>query len=76
MCWRRLKTMALPQEDKRILLASVVELQECINDTYVQFGANDLFMELVSLIEERLVKLNDENFDSRHGDSGTSKTDW
>lgn len=74
MCWRRLKIMALPPEDKRILLASVLELQECINEVYVRDGANGLFMDLVSLIDERIVKL-DENFDTRHGDSGTSKTD-
>lgn len=74
MCWQRLKTMALPPEDKRILLASVLELQECINEVYVRDGANALFMDLVSLIDERIVKL-DENFDTRHGDSGTAKTD-
>ena len=59
MCWNRLKIMALQQEDRRILLASVIELQECINETYGQFGANDLFMKLVDLIEERVEKLND-----------------
>ena len=74
--WHRLKTMALLPEDKRILLASVLELQECINEVYVRNGANGLFMELVSLIDERIVKLNDENFDTRHGDSGTSTPDW
>ena len=75
MFWHRLKTMALPPEDKRILLASVLELQECINEIYVRDGANGLFMELVSLIDERIMKL-DENFDTRHGDSGTSTPDW
>jgi hypothetical protein len=56
--------MALQQEDRRILLASVIELQECINETYGQFGANDLFMKLVDLIEERVEKLNDKDSDS------------
>jgi hypothetical protein len=68
--------MALPQEDKRILLASVIELQECINETYSRFGANGLFMDLVGLIDERIVKLNDEDFDTGHGDSGTATPDW
>ncbi len=76
MCWRRLKIMALPPEDKRILLASVIELQECINDVYSKFGTNELFISLVNLIEERVVKLNDEDTYPRHGDSGTATPNW
>jgi hypothetical protein len=68
--------MALPPEDKRILLASVIELQECINETYGQFGANSLFMDLVDLIDERVTKLNDEDSYPGHGDSGTATPNW
>jgi hypothetical protein len=68
--------MALPPEDKRILLASVIELQECINETYGQFGANGLFMDLVDLIDERVTKLNDEDSYPGHGDSGTATPNW
>lgn len=68
--------MALPPEDRRILLASVIELQECINQVYSRHGANSLFMELVGLIEERVVKLNDEDTYPRHGDSGTATPNW
>lgn len=76
MCLHRLKIMALPPEDKRILLASVIELQECINETYGQFGANGLFMDLVDLIDERVTKLNDEDSYPGHGDSGTATPNW
>jgi hypothetical protein len=68
--------MALPPEDRRILLASVIELQECINDVYLKFGTNGLFVDLVGLIEQRVRKLNDEDTYPRHGDSGTATPNW
>jgi hypothetical protein len=76
MCLHRLKIMALPPEDRRILLASVIELQECINETYGRHGANSLFMDLVGLIDERVTKLNDEDSYPRYGDSGTATPDF
>jgi hypothetical protein len=68
--------MALLPEDRQILLASVIELQECINDVYSKFGTNGLFVDLVSLIEERVKRLNDEDTYPRHGDSGTATPNW
>jgi len=68
--------MALPQEDRRILLASVIELQECINDVYSKFGTNELFVDLVWLIEERITRLNDKNTYPGYGDSGTATPNW
>lgn len=48
----------LSLEDKRILLASVNELQECINQTYSRFGACELFFEMCAILDERLGRLN------------------
>ena len=59
----RFVSLVLPPEDKRILHAAIMELQECINDQYHQYGATDWFFSLCELLDERLNKLN-ENFES------------
>ena len=56
--------------NRKILLASIVELQECIAQEFWQ-GSDLTCQALILLQKERLVRLDY----TGHGDSGTSKTD-
>ena len=54
-------SLALPPEDRRILLASIMELQECANQQYQNYGASELFFQMCELLDERLGRLNEDS---------------
>ena len=56
--------------NRRILLASIVELQECISQQFWQ-GDQQLIDGLLAIQRERLARFDN----TGHGDSGTSEVD-
>jgi|688.fasta_scaffold1771633_2 hypothetical protein len=56
--------------NRKILLAAVLELQQLIDEMFLR-GHFDV-MEKLSVIQiERVDRLNESDYDTRHGDSGT-----
>jgi hypothetical protein len=55
------------QLDRKILLASIIELQECIAQEF-WYGSEDTCQVLIALQKERLVRVDN----TGHGNSGTA----
>lgn len=56
--------------NRKILLASVIELQQLIDEMFL-VGRFDVLEKLKIIQIERVDRLNESDYDTRHGDSGT-----
>jgi hypothetical protein len=56
--------------NRKILLASVIELQQLIDEMFL-VGRFDVLEKLKVIQIERVDRLNESDYDTRHGDSGT-----
>lgn len=61
--------MELTLQNRKILLASMVELQQAIDESFIR-SELDTYQRLMLMQKERVIRLGD--FDTRYGDRGTS----